>query len=142
MSYYSDEWTIGKDIIDKMGGSDYLKLALGAKGIYLTEYFLVGHKSWATIVFKLESEAEYERTLVVKFVGYRDLVVKLVETRKIGSFLFRRTDIHVKQQKGIFPHNVYIPLPNPLGHKENFSYLTSCIEGVMGRCLDPFGMLS
>jgi len=143
MSYYSYNWTNGRDVIDRLGGPDYLKLALGAKNIRLTFYISTGNnKSWATIVFELEPRGEYRVSLVVKFVAYRSLEVRLVETRRVGPFFLRRTDVHVKQKKGILPDSVYLSLPDPLRDKESLSYLTSCIEEVTGRCLDPFSMLS
>jgi hypothetical protein len=143
MSYYSYNWKYGRDIIDRLGGPDYLKLALGAKNIRLTRYISTDvSSSWATIVFKLEPRGEYRVSLVVKFVSYKNLEVRLVETRKIGPFFLRRTDVHVKQKRKIFPCNVYVSLPDPLRDKESLSYFISCIEEVTGRCLDPFGMLS
>lgn len=143
MSYYSYNWTKGRDIIDRLGGPDYLKLVLGAKDIRLTYYISTkDNSSWATIVFKLEPRGEYRVSLVVKFVAYKHLKVRLVETRRVGPFFFRRTDVHVKQERKIFPNSVYLSLPDPLRNKESLSYLISCIEEVTGRCLDPFGMLS
>ena len=143
MSYYSYNWTKGRDVIDKLGGPDYLGLVLGAKSIRLTYYISTRtNNSWATIVLELECEGRYERNLVVKFVAHRNLEVRLMETRRVGPFFFRRTDIHVKQKRGILPDYVYLSLPDPLRDKESLSYLTSCIEEVTGKCLDPFGMLS
>jgi hypothetical protein len=141
MRFWSEEWTEGETIIEMLGGTEYLKLALGAKGIHLTKYFRSDLVTYATMVFWLENEGEYERKLVVKFNGRCDLEVKLIERREVGPVLLRRTDVHVKQEVRVFPDSVYIFLPTPM-RSESLPCLIGCIEEVTGRCLDPFGVLS
>lgn len=141
MEFWSEEWTEGETIIEMLGGHDYLKLALGAKGIRLTKYFRSDLATYATVVFELDREGDYERKLVVKFHGRCELEVKLVESREIGPVLLRRTDVHVKRELRVLPDSVYIFLPTPMRSK-SLPCLIGCIEEVTGRSLDPFGMLS
>jgi len=141
LRYWSEEWTEGETIIEMLGGMGYLKLTLGAKQIYLTKYFRSDLATYATMVFWLEDEGDYERKLVVKFSGHCDVEVRLVESREIGPVLLRRTDTHVRQEFRVFPDSVYIFLPKPM-RAESLPCLIGCIEEVTGRCLDPFGMLS
>jgi hypothetical protein len=139
--YWSEEWTEGYTIIDMLGGTEYLKLILDVEDIELTKYFRSDLVTYATIIFWLEDEGDYERKLVVKFSDRCDLEVKLVESREIGPVLLRRTDLHVKREFRVFPDSVYIFLPTPM-RSESLPCLIGCIEEVTGRSLDPFGMLS
>ena len=141
MVFWSEEWTEGETIIEMLGGTEYLKLSLGAKEIYLTKYFRSDLVAYATMVFWLEDEGDYERKLMVKFSGRCDLEVKLIERREVGPVLLRRTDVHVKREIRVFPDSVYIFLPRPM-RSEGLPCLVGCIEEVTGTCLDPFGMLS
>jgi hypothetical protein len=154
-NYYSGAWDGGNDIVNQLGGLDYLTLTLGVKYVTCRSYwprstFPSEYPPFSTISMHMDEEG-YCTSLLLKFSYPATLEVELKRvSRTKGWWNFIQVVVGIKE-RDIEIIRKKSTLAEGLGpifwwgsyhlSTRNLEAVGKCVMAVTGKSLDPFDMI-
>jgi len=153
-TYYTYDWDRGKELLDRIASVEMLSLSLGAKNFrFVHRIHRPGDFSEAEISFEYDTGDKFnygEIIILIEFMrkaDKRDVVTVFNRVRRVPKnllehiiFLFRplQTELIISSCEPNMHLSAYFA---SWLKDEDIEQIKRCIEKVVGRCLDPFGMV-